>query len=537
MTTQNLINKLDNNMYLRVQWLMIIRLIAITITLAIGFFIFNIPLNSFYEFIAFYYLISVLYIILLQRSKHFSFLGFFQITIDLIAITSIVTFAGPVDSVFPNLYILVILLSIIVFPKYGGVLTAAVSVILYILTILYLFLNSSSEYINIIGGPKITFYVAYIYVTIFVAVGYLSNYLSKILRQKTNEIEMLAKQSNYVFRHINTGLLIINDENNVTFVNKAASKLLSASETEINGHHWKTLFDVEKIDKRILDNMFESHGEIELLTKSQNAIDVPVAVSFSNIKEHSDNTNYKIILFRDLRQQKSEEQKLLEAERLKAIANLSSTVAHEIGNPLASISGSAELMLNDAENEKQKHLLQIVCKEVDRLTDIVTDFLSFTRLRSIELTTFDLNNLIIDVIVLLHHSKRYPENMKLIFKELPEPFQILADEKQLKQAFLNIGLNALDAMPNGGKLELMLIPDVKSENVEIRISDTGSGIPKKLLNNIFDSFFTTKKTGSGIGLYVTQKVIHSHRGKITVESSPEKGTVFHIILPTNIKQK
>ncbi len=139
MTTQYLINKLDNNMYLRVQWLMIIRLIAITFTLAIGFFIFNIPLDSFYEFVAFYYLISVLYIILLQRSKHFSFLGFFQITIDLIAITSIVTFAGPVDSVFPNLYILVILLSIIVFPKYGGALTAAVSVILYVSTILYLF--------------------------------------------------------------------------------------------------------------------------------------------------------------------------------------------------------------------------------------------------------------------------------------------------------------------------------------------------------------------------------------------------------------
>ena len=166
MTNKHHIKKFDNDMYLRVQWLMIIRLIAITITLAIGFFVFNIPLDSFYEFIAFYYLISVLYIILLQRSKHFSFLGFFQITIDLIAITSIVTFAGPIDSVFPNLYILVIILSIIVFPKYGGVITAAVSVLMYISTILYLFLNSSTEYIDIMGGHKVAFYVAYIYITI-----------------------------------------------------------------------------------------------------------------------------------------------------------------------------------------------------------------------------------------------------------------------------------------------------------------------------------------------------------------------------------
>ena len=531
------INEFDNTMYLRVQWLMIVRLIAITVTLTVGFFVFNIPLDSFYEFIAFYYLISVLYIILLQRSKHFAFLGFFQITIDLIAITSIVAYAGPVDSVFPNLYILIIILSIIVFPRYGGVVTAATSVIMYISTILYLFLNSSSEYIDILGGHKVTFYVAYIYVTIFVAVGYLSNYLSKILIQKTSELERLAKQSSYVFKHINTGLLIINKDGNINYANSAALNLLSASDENIYGIHWQSLFDTDDLNNKDFKKMFESNNEIELLAKNANFKDVPVAVSFSNIKEHSGKINFKIILFRDLRQQKLNEQKLLEAERLKAIANLSATVAHEIGNPLASISGSAELMLNNAENQKQKHLLKIICSEVDRLTDIITDFLSFTRLRTIELTTLDLNNLIMDVVVLLHHSKQFPENMKLIFRELPEPFYIMADEKQLKQAFLNIGLNALEAMPDGGKLEISLIPDEKSDTIEIKISDTGIGIPEKLLHSIFDSFFTTKNHGSGIGLYVTQKVVHSHRGKISVNSTPEKGTVFHIILPTNIKEK
>ncbi len=531
MNNQYLVKKSENSMYLRVQWLMVVRLIAITVTLATGFLIFNIPLDSFYEFIAFYYLISVLYIVLLQRSKHFAFLGFFQITIDLIAITSIVTFAGPVDSVFPNLYILVIILSIIVFPKYGGVVTAAVSVILYISTILYLFLNSSAEYINILGGHKVAFYVAYIYITIFVAVGYLSNYLSQILRQKTNEIERLVKQSNYVFKNINTGLLIVNNENTITYANDTALKLLTSTEEDIDGVHWQSLLNIEQVDKMNLKNIFESNGEIELFAK-----ELPVAASFSNIRDQSGEINFKIILFRDLTQQKSNEHKLLEAERLKAIANLSATVAHEIGNPLASISGSAELMLSNVQEEKQRYLLQIICKEVDRLTDIVSDFLSFTRLRSVEFTTFDLNNLITDVVVLLHHSKKFPDNMKFIFKELPEPLNITADKKQLKQAFINIGLNALEAMPNGGRLEMVLIPYQKSHFVEIQISDTGVGIPKNTLNNIFDSFFTTKNNGSGIGLYVTQKIIHSHRGKISVDSSPGKGSVFNIILPTNIPQ-
>jgi len=526
-----------NTMYLRVQWLMIVRLVAITVTLAVGFLVFNIPLDSFYEFIAFYYLVSVLYIVLLQRSKHYSFLGFFQITIDLIAITSIVAYSGPVDSVFPNLYILIIILSIIVFPKYGGAITATISIIMYISTILYLFLNSTAEYIDIIGGPKVTFYVAYIYVTIFAAVGYLANYLSKILRQKSTEFDQLAKQSNYIFKHIKTGLLIVSNENTVTYANDAALNLLSATEDQLTGIHWKTLFDIENIDNSVLKKLFEENAEIELPAKKTDSDNLPAAVSFSNITGNSNNTSFKIILFRDLRQQKFDEHKLLETERLKAIANLSSTVAHEIGNPLASISGSAELMLSSTRDEKQKRLLQIICNEVKRLTDIVNDFLSFTRLRTLELTNFDLNNLIMDVVVLLHHSKQFPENIKLIFKELPEAFYIIADEKQLKQALLNIGLNALEAMPDGGNLEITLTPDDNSDSVEINISDTGTGIPKVSLNRIFDSFYTTKKNGSGIGLYITQKIINSLRGKISVESSSETGTVFHIKLPTNINHK
>ncbi len=526
----------DDNMYLRVQWLMIVRLIAITVTLTIGFFIFNIPLDSFYEFIAFYYLISVLYIILLQRSKHFSFLGFFQISIDLIAITSIVAYAGPVDSVFPNLYIPVIILSIIVFPKYGGAVTAAMSIIMYISTILYLFLNSSSDYVDIMGEPKVTFYIAYIYITIFAAVGYLANYISKILRQKTDEFEQLSRQSNYVFKHINTGLLIVNNTDKVTYANDAALSLLSVSEDETDDIHWYALFDIEHIDKLILQNIFEKSGEIELTAKNRKTNDFPVAASFSNIKDHSGNVNFKIILFRDIRQQKSNQQKLLDAERLKAVANLSSTVAHKIGNPLASISGSVELMLRIVKEDKSKRLLRIIHNETKRLTDIVIDFLSFTRLRTIELSTFDLNNFIMDVMVLLHHSKKFQNNIKLIFKELPEPFLIIADEKQLKQAFLNIGLNALDAMPNGGKLEIEIKSDTKPDSVEILIRDNGIGIPKDFLNNIFDSFFTTKNNGSGIGLYVTKKIINSHQGSISVDSSIGNGTVFHIILPSNNKQ-
>jgi len=525
---------ISDTMYLRIQWLMIVRLVVISITLAVGHFIISIPFEYFYDLIAFYYLVSILYIILLQRSRHYTFLGFFQITIDLIAVTSIVSYTGPVDSVFPNLYILIIILSVIVFPRYGGAISALASIILYISTVLYLFLNYSSEYIDLIGGPNVTIYVAYIYITIFGAVGYLANYISKILRQTSIELEEITKSSNYVFKHINTGLLIINNDNVITYANNAALRLFNASESDILHLPWNMFFDLNAIKNISQDDLFYSNNEFEINIKTQNSDVIPVSVSFSLIKFPSKSKNLKIILLRDLRQQKNNEQKLLEAERLKAIANLSSTVAHEIGNPLASISGSAELMLTTTNDPNQKKLLKIIVKEVERLSDIVTDFLSFTRLRSIEFSKFDLNNLIMDVVVLLHHSKSFPENMKLIFKELDEPLFLIADSKQLKQAFLNIGLNALDAMPNGGKLEISINHKEKNNTVDVIISDTGIGIPEKSLELIFDSFYTTKKNGSGIGLYVTQKIIQSHNGSISVTSSPEKGTTFRITIPTNI---
>ena len=142
-----------------------------------------------------------------------------------------------------------------------------------------------------------------------------------------------------------------------------------------------------------------------------------------------------------------------------------------------------------------------------------------------------------DVVVLLHHSKSFPKNMKLIFKEPEEPLFVIADAKQLKQALLNIGLNALDAMPNGGKLEISTDYNKEANMIDIIITDTGVGIPEKSLEHIFESFYTTKKNGSGIGLYVTQKIIQSHNGNISVNSSPENGTIFRVTIPTNINNQ
>jgi signal transduction histidine kinase len=198
---------------------------------------------------------------------------------------------------------------------------------------------------------------------------------------------------------------------------------------------------------------------------------------------------------------------------------------------LASLSGSAQLLLEEVGNHETRRLADIIVRESERLNTIVEDFLSYTRLRSLEVSQTDINELVADVVVLLYHSRELPPNVKLIYRERDEPLLLPVDAKQLKQALLNLGINAIDAMPERGELELSVHTDTRPGMVELRVRDTGVGIAADALERIFEPFYSTKDAGSGIGLYVTLKVVESHRGTIEVESKVGVGTTFHIFIP------
>ncbi len=516
---------------------MTVRLIVITISLVLGFILLGVPYSpvrflnipaTFYSYIAFYYIISILYIIFLLRSSHYVFFGMFQILIDLLAVTSIVIIADPIESVFPNLYLVVIILSNIMYIKHAGIITVGLSIIFYLGTVIFTYYNTPNYFAQY---KEYGIYVVYIEVTTFLCVGYLAHYLSSLLRKKTDELRLLEKESDYVFHHINSGVFLVNKNGYVYYANKAASLILSCSSKDLLDVRWKQILNIESIVNIEKIQALESGKEIEHVIYDFNGKEIPVTITFSPINSPIGVEDYYIVIFRDLTETKSSEQSVLESERLRTIVDLSSSVAHEIGNPLASISGSSELLEMKLDNQEHKKHLDVISSEVDRLTSIVHDFLSFTRLRSIEFVEFNINELVTDVIVLLHHSKKFPHGMKLLFQEPIEPIMIFADKNQIKQVLLNLGLNALDAMPDGGTLEFVIEKEEINNQVIIKVKDTGCGITEKVREKMFDSFYTTKQHGSGIGLYVTQSIIRSHRGKITVESEVGKGTAFSVFLP------
>ncbi|MCX7847198.1 MAG: ATP-binding protein [bacterium] len=514
----------------RVQWMMIIRLVVISVTLAIGSWLFELPLSRFYHYIYFYYIASLLYIIYLQRSREVAFLGVLQILVDLLAVTSILVIADPIDTMYGSLYSVVIVFSSLVFPRWGGMITAVTAIVLYAMCVLH---SYRSAPITFRAASDYALFVTYMHTVIFLGMGYLSNYVSRLLLKKTEELSQLEEQSNYVFRHVRTGILMVDEGGLIRYANPAAGQMLGCGPKDLLGLHWHGVLGIDRVDSVQARKELEAGREVEVMASRRDGSEVPLGITASPVAYPSGRSRYSIVLCRDLHEQREHERRLRDATRLSGIVELSATIAHEIRNPLTSVSGSAELLLEQLHDERLQGLARTIIREVERLDAIVEDFLTFTRLRTMELTQCDLNELLTDVAVLLYHNRRFKPTMKIIYRELPEPVPVVVDVRQFKQALLNLGLNALDAMPNGGELEITAEP--YESRVVITVRDSGVGIPPEVLPHIFEPFFSTKEEGTGIGLYVTQRIVESHRGTITCRSEVGKGTTFRLEIPRRME--
>ncbi len=230
------------------------------------------------------------------------------------------------------------------------------------------------------------------------------------------------------------------------------------------------------------------------------------------------------------------------ADRLSALGQLSAGLAHEIRNPLGAIKGSAEILQDDyPPGHPKTEFFSILLREVDRLNDVVTNFLSFARPAALRSGPVEVT-LVLSALEGLISGKARVNRVQIFTSFHEGPSRLTADETLLKQAFLNIMLNALEAMPEGGDLTISTrlvssqevggpAPTERPEWLEIVFDDTGPGIPEDHLGRIFDPFFTTKKDGTGLGLAITYRIIEDHHGTIRVFSQPGKGTTFVVRLP------
>jgi signal transduction histidine kinase len=222
------------------------------------------------------------------------------------------------------------------------------------------------------------------------------------------------------------------------------------------------------------------------------------------------------------------EEQLRRADRLSTLGELSAGMAHEIRNPLGSIRGTAEILKDGVDSSDPRYeFAEILVREADRLNGVLENFLRFARQAPLEQGRFELNAVVREVVDLTRRqAERSHVEVRVRSAELP---QLFGDAGQVRQALLNLVLNALQAMPDGGRLTLTT--KHAGDRALVTIADSGPGIPAAEQERIFKTFVTTRADGTGLGLPISQRIITSHGGQISVDSTPGRGAAFTVALP------
>ncbi len=334
------------------------------------------------------------------------------------------------------------------------------------------------------------------------------------------------------------GIIVCNLDHVPVLINKSAERILRIQSGDFNTPLWQGIGDEELKDffyKALTAEETILGQEFALQAASSTRI---IAISLTALLSEEKIAG-TIIHVEDITEKRKKETQLRRAESLAALTTLAAGVAHEINNPLGSISIRIQLLeklLKSPEPDRismGKHL-DVVKQEMERLKQIVVDFLFAVRPMDIQLLSENPGPIIQQVADLVEpEAERMGIELKVqLAPELPK---LLLDKRHIKQALLNLIKNAMAAMPRGGVLGIRA--EHNEDELSIAISDTGTGIPEALLTKIFEPYFTTKKSGTGLGLTITFKIIKEHSGDISLESKEGEGSTFTIHLPVPQKEK
>ena len=356
---------------------------------------------------------------------------------------------------------------------------------------------------------------------------------SELLVSVIEEVSLLEN----VLDSVNAGILVCNETDHIVMVNKYALRFLPLKYSE--GIH---IFDAIK-DERLIELLKEIFAsgekaidrELDIVIQGRYTLLSITAVPF--VKERR--IIGSVIHIEDITEKRKEESRLRRAENLASLTTLAAGVAHEIKNPLGSISIHLQLLqkLLTKEDKPVKKAadkyFDVLNEEIDRLNRIVVDFLFAVRPMTLELREGDINKIISHMVDFVQYEMEQAGIQCRL--ELDENLpRILIDERYMKHALLNLVTNAKASMPQGGSITF--ITSCIDNEIKISVIDTGIGIRKEDLSKIFEPYFTTKETGTGLGLTQVFKIIREHQGEITVNSKRGKGTCFDIILPVPRKQ-
>jgi len=478
-------------------------------------------------------------VLLLPPAAQSRRLTWFICLLDTALITAVVAATGGPRSIFTFLYVLCVTAACVLLSRTRGLAIAAVSIILYTGIVVA---RTVLPLIQFFDAPQET--TALELVTMFLnaatllVVAILAGGLGEQYRATRQELETRQKDlrdlrafKDLVFQSVGTGLIALDREHRITAFNRAAEEITGVVAPRAIGQAWSSLIGaaipLEPIEAVITANPRASTRH-EAVLRRPDGTTVPVRMTFSALRSGEGERLGLISACEDLSAIRDMESRMRQADRLATVGRMAANIAHEIRNPLASLTGAIEVLTSPlTADDARERLSQIVARESERLNHIIKNFLEYARPAPLSIATFDVAAAVEDVLLLLEH-RASPGSLKVI-REFAPSIPWAVDAQQFRQILWNLCLNAVEAMPDGGELRVSVA--VRGGTLEVAVSDTGDGIAAADVSHVFEPFFSTKPEGTGLGLALVHRIVLDHGGEIDVRSSPGLGTTFTLTLP------
>jgi two-component system sensor histidine kinase PilS (NtrC family) len=522
-------------------WLVKVRILILMVLLVIELAVIRltpspVPIMPFLTGMVLWFVLSLFFLFLVSVWSEHRLQAILQVLSDLAMVTLVVHLTGGIDSSLNFLYPLVIVVACMLLPRGWGYLSAALAFILFG-TILeldyYLVIPSYSN-----SHPKLKALQVVIFVNLFAyfAIAYLAGLLMSKLRQvdvqlkdASGALENLQALHENIVQSMSGGVITTGLDGRITLVNRAAQQLLEISEAELRGRSVGDLFQDP------LPHFGVARADAEVRYQSVNGFRKTFRVMVSALNVSASSDLGFVYSFDDLTEIRRLEREVRMQDRLAAVGRLAAAIAHEIRNPLTSIAGSVS-MLSDAPslNPEERALLQIVIRESDRLNNIITDFLAYSRGKQYRFERVNLIPLLEDTLTLLEHRLTAENTGIKLERNFPKSEAwVLADGDKLKQVFWNFCENAVRAIKTqtttkGGTLTVALTE--RGLDWEMSFADTGPGINPQQTEKIFEPFQSNFEGGTGLGLAIVYQIVQAHEGKVWARSAVGKGSSFVVRL-------
>ena len=502
------------------------------------------PINPFYFLIGLTYGLSVVYLATLRYVDHNPWLVDLQLTVDAAVVSAFIFVTGGIKSDFSSLYLLPILAASTLRHRRGALQVAGVSAVLYLGIVLsqYTTLNTFPHWAvtpeSGLPAPRFAQYVLATNLFGFLAVGSLAGALADRLSRTgsrlataSESLEDLRAFNDHVINSLVSGLVTADTDCRILTFNRAASTITGVAVSKAVGRNAASVLGLPSHFVNRLSTLGRTRSQRgDFSVRTEDGRDIELGVTAARLSFPDGRTGY-LFTFQDVTDVKRLERESGVRQRLAAVGEMAAGIAHEIRNPLASMSGSLQVLRAELPlDADQEQLMDIVLRESERLNETIRSFLAYARPQRATVTRFDLAQVVSDTARLLRNGADVQDHHTVDVDVPGEPVWLEFDENQMRQIVWNLATNGLRAMPQGGRLCLIAEPS-DGQTVGLRVEDQGCGIAPADIDRIFQPFRSSFEKGTGLGLATVHRIITDAKGTIRVTSRVGEGTSMRVLLP------